>query len=201
MYRYDRILAIIRNHNFSQEELVDLYRLLMDKYGKDSRAWRIILQNMLEDPRLQDAVIVAVIGEEESRKLWDVNETTGPGIPSFSLKSRKGNKWIFHKNDSDRKPSAPHGHLYDKGEVLNPFTGEVFSKKGNRNKPLRKEKSSVIKDLWADPEFKKMAEETISRVYVNPQKIIDAVCKYCQKGKLIPHDEWEKIAQVKNKYQ
>lgn len=71
-------------------------------------------------------------------------------------------RWVFTIGDQDPYPSIPHGHFEYKTRKwpkLNPYTGEIFSKKNKLDSLLKKKEYRV---LWEDQELYNHALEQIS---------------------------------------
>lgn len=88
-------------------------------------------------------------------------------IRGSATMSRAGKKWRIHKTDKDNFPSNFHAHNYDDREVLDLYTGIIYST--TTKKQLcglaEKEYKSLLKDLSGskEEEFNIKAKSVLSK--------------------------------------
>lgn len=72
-------------------------------------------------------------------------------------------KWKFNEYDADDKPSIPHGHGIGRRKLkLDPYRGLIFDVDKGFDKYESREDDKLIKDLWNDNDFRKVAASAIS---------------------------------------
>ena len=90
-------------------------------------------------------------------------ETTQQLLLEYTLK-RAGNKWQFHKNDSDPWPQIIHGHDYEANLKIDPISGQFFDATSKKlaGKLSKKELEVMHECLLGSKDFKELFQKLLN---------------------------------------
>lgn len=217
MTKYESILNALSASKdiFSEEDLLNLYKLLLRAYAKGTPARDTIWNAILRDPRLsqfKEKLIEQCLREynEPPSLSRDVDRfSNGPSMSLVPVHLHKGSykgTWVFREADTDgANPSAPHAHAGEgvgrkhAHDKLNPYTGEICDSKGHGTGEFID--FDDYKSIWENKRFRELVEKNVKYthedpVYTNLNEIIKFVDAAIKQGRRLTPEEWEQVRKI-----